>query len=81
MSNVLETTPTAGATPGEVIALNLRALRARRKVTQTQLAARAGIDRNTVYRIERGECPSTRVMARIAAALGTSVDRLLKPAA
>lgn len=60
--------------------LGLRALRIRRRLTQDQLAARAGVSRPVIGRIERGQADRVAVhtLQRIAAALGARIDvRLL----
>lgn len=60
--------------------LGLRALRLRRRLTQAQLAARAGVSRTVVWRIERGQADRVTVqtLERVAGALGARIDlRLL----
>jgi len=60
--------------------LGLRALRLRRRMTQDQLAARAGVSRPVVGRIERGQADRVAVhtLERVAATLGARIDlRLL----
>ena len=58
---------------------NLRAARARKKVSQERLALAAGLDRTYVGGIERGERnPSLVNICRLASALGVPSARLLK---
>ncbi len=60
--------------------LGLRALRRRRRWTQTELAARAGLSQAAVSRAERGDAErlTVRTLDRIAAALGARMSlRLL----
>lgn len=61
----------------------VRLLRARRGLSQTQLAAKAGISRNHLWRIEKGDRPKVGadVLARIASALGVSLSDLLDESA
>ena len=58
------------------IGLSLRALRIRRRLTQADLAARIGLSRSALARIERGEVErvTVRTLARVASALGASVS-------
>jgi transcriptional regulator with XRE-family HTH domain len=60
--------------------LGLRALRRRRRLTQDELARRAGVSRSVVGRMERGRADRVAVhtLIRVAAVLGARVDlRLL----
>jgi transcriptional regulator with XRE-family HTH domain len=58
---------------------NLRAARAKKKVSQEQLALTAGLDRTYVGGIERGERnPSLFNICRLAGALGVRPARLLR---
>ncbi len=60
--------------------LGIRALRRRRHWTQLDLAARAGVSRSAVWRIERGHADrvTVHVLVRVAATLGARIDvRLL----
>ena len=59
--------------------LSLRALRRRRRWTQQQLAARAGVSRSTLQRVERGgaEDVTGRVLRAIATALGARFEQRL----
>lgn len=57
---------------------NLRAERARKKLTQEQLAEMAGISQKYLYRIENAKMnPTIAVVCRLALALGVTLDRLL----
>lgn len=62
--------------------LNFRLLRQRRReleLTQRQLAAAAGMHKQTVWRIETGRsCPSIEELVGIARALGTPMHRLFE---
>ncbi len=54
-------------------------LRKRRKMSCEKLAARAGVHRNTIYRLESGEGRMlVVVVTRIAAALGVTVEDLMQ---
>jgi transcriptional regulator with XRE-family HTH domain len=56
----------------------VRELRHRRKLTQTDLAQRAGISLTYVCEIERGRRnPTIAVVVRLAQALGTTPSRLM----
>lgn len=64
----------------EILAENVRAERARCRITQEDLAERAGISRVYVGSIERGEFAcSIDVLARVATALGVDPPELLVP--
>ena len=59
---------------------NLLRLRVDRELTQAQLAAKAGLSRAAVGRIERGEVvPKTQTLAALAVALRTSLGDLALP--
>ena len=62
------------------IANNIKTLRHKSHWTQEQLAQRAGISYNTLIKIESGRIknPSVDTAYKIARALGTTIDRLLK---
>lgn len=63
----------------EFFAANLRAERARKGITQSQLAALAGISTGSLNRYETGKAVPTLANAcNIAAALGVTLDALLK---
>ncbi len=58
----------------EVLGQRLRALRARRRETLTETAARAGISPQYLSEIERGlKDPSSEVLAAVAGALGATL--------
>jgi transcriptional regulator with XRE-family HTH domain len=58
------------------IGLSLRALRIRRRLTQSDLAAMVGLSRSAIARIERGHADraTVRTIVRVASALGASVS-------
>ena len=57
----------------------LKALRARRRLTQAALAERAGIHQVTVARLESGaRRPGLRTLEKLARALGVDLGALLK---
>jgi transcriptional regulator with XRE-family HTH domain len=59
----------------------IRRLRKDRRLSQTELAERAGVALMTISRIERGEHdPHIRTLGRIARALGVSAFDLLRSA-
>ncbi len=57
----------------------LRAVRTAREMTIRELASQTGLSVSQLYRLEKGERPrvAATTLARIAQALGTSVDYLL----
>jgi transcriptional regulator with XRE-family HTH domain len=58
---------------------NVRAWRLERGMSQEQLALDAGMKRSYLSELERGlRNPSVRALGRLAEALGTSADLLLK---
>jgi len=62
------------------IAQNIRLYRQKRKMTQKELAEKAGIDFFTLSKIETGATinPSIETMKRLAQTLGMSLDVLMK---
>ena len=65
--------------PDKAFGLALRYARTKRKWTQTDLALRAGVDRNYVSLIELGRnSPSVRMMYRLCDALDIKPSDLLK---
>ena len=59
---------------------NIAALRLRRKMTQKALAARLGVSPSTVGMYEQGRRqPGPEMLVKLAAALGTDVNRLVAP--
>lgn len=63
----------SGATMLE-IAAKIHGARVTCAWTQRELAERAGVSRPTVARIERGDDVSTATLAKVAAALGLTVE-------
>ncbi len=64
------------------IARNIRQQRIQHNLTQTQLAEKLGVTRQTVSSWERGNSfPSLDMLERLASVLGTDLDQLLYPAA
>jgi len=62
------------------IAANVRRARKAAGLSQEALAHQAGLDRTYVSQVERGRRNLTvTALARLAAALGTTADRLLLP--
>jgi transcriptional regulator with XRE-family HTH domain len=62
----------------EAFAARLRRLRRDRNLTQVQLAAAAGLERNHLARLERGERhPTWETVLRLAAALGCTPNDFL----
>ena len=62
----------------EELGSTLRELRTSRSMSQQALAERAGVSRNFVAQIERGESvPSVTILSRLAQALGTTVGEIL----
>jgi len=62
------------------LADNIRYIRERRNLTQSQLAKLCGVPRSTVGNIETGESnPTLSVLARLAASLQLSLEELLTP--
>ncbi|HET8628755.1 MAG TPA: helix-turn-helix domain-containing protein [Thermomicrobiales bacterium] len=71
-----------GERPGELAAL-VRAARGRRGWSRVALAARAGVDEDTIRQLEgdRTGHPTYRTLLRLAGALGLSVEHLEAAAA
>ncbi len=64
--------------PAEILARvgnQAKALRIRRRITQAELAAAAGVGRKTIVRMEAGEPVGTDILVRVALAL-RSVETL-----
>jgi transcriptional regulator with XRE-family HTH domain len=63
----------------ESVGLRLRELRHARHVSIRDLAKTAGVDKNTVLRIERGEPVSRKVLISVCEALNTVLPQLTAP--
>jgi transcriptional regulator with XRE-family HTH domain len=58
---------------------NLKALRTERKITQTGLAEKLGVDKSFVSNIEKGKNnPTLSTITNLAKVLGVSTNELLK---
>lgn len=55
----------------------LEIVRRARRLSQRELAQLAGVSRETVSLIERGENPTVRTAQRIASALGVTIDAIV----
>ncbi|MFL5684867.1 MAG: helix-turn-helix domain-containing protein [Chloroflexota bacterium] len=58
------------------LGLSLRALRIRRRLTQSQVASAVGVSRATIARVERGDAEelTLRMLIRVTGALGARLD-------
>ncbi len=67
-------------TSGKVISKNIKRLRAKLGLTQDDLAKKADIKYTTLMKVESGVVnrPSVQTMAKIAKALGVSIEELIK---
>ncbi|PJB89716.1 hypothetical protein CO083_00190 [Candidatus Roizmanbacteria bacterium CG_4_9_14_0_8_um_filter_34_12] len=67
-------------TSGKTISGNIKRLRAKLGLTQDDLAKKADIKYTTLMKVESGTVnkPSVQTMAKIAKALGVSIEDLLK---
>ena len=67
-------------TSGKIISDNIRKLRAKLGLTQDDLAKKADIKYTTLMKVESGTVnkPSVQTMAKIAKALGVSIEDLIK---
>ena len=66
-------------TLGQVVARRLREIRRERRLSQEELAARAGVNRNYVGKIERGEnSPTVEMLEKIAVVLEIEPELLLR---
>jgi transcriptional regulator with XRE-family HTH domain len=64
--------------PIERIAMRIKVLRARRKMTQAKLAKRSGISHGYLARLETGrQDPTITTLEKLAKALGVKVQTLL----
>jgi len=66
-------------TSGKIISENIKKLRAKLGLTQDDLAKKADIKYTTLMKVESGTVnkPSVQTMAKIAKALGISIEELL----
>lgn len=65
--------------PIEKIAMRIKALRAKRKITQAELAERAGFSHGHLARLETGrQDPTITTLEKIARALKVPIGRLLR---
>jgi len=67
-------------TSGKTISKNIKKMRAKLGLTQDDLAKKADIKYTTLTKVENGAVnkPSVQTMAKIAKALGVSIEDLLK---
>lgn len=67
-------------TSGKIISENIKRLRNKLSLTQDDLAKKADIKYTTLMKVESGTVnkPSVQTMAKIAKALGVSIEDLLK---
>jgi len=67
-------------TSGKVISENIKKLRTKLSLTQDDLAKKADIKYTTLMKVESSTVnkPSVQTMAKIAKALGVSIEDLLK---
>jgi putative transcriptional regulator len=64
---------------GDALINRLREERARRELTQAELAEMVGVSRKTINTVENGVfIPSTVLALRLAAALKTTVEKLFQ---
>lgn len=62
------------------IANNIKSLRQQRQMTQTQLAEKIGVTRQTVSGWERGtSCPGIDMLEKLSSIFGVGMDELLYP--
>ena len=62
------------------LGIRFRALREELKWTQQRLAARAGVSRDTIHRLERGEAVDASSLTRLLEAMGQRLTFERKPA-
>ena len=67
-------------TSGKIISENIKKARAKLGLTQDDLANKADIKYTTLMKVESGTVnkPSVQTMAKIAKALGVSIEELIK---
>lgn len=61
-----------------VFASNLVKKREEKKMTQEELAKRTGVTQGAISQYERGIVPTAPIAVKIAEALGTTVEQLVK---
>lgn len=64
--------------PNGPLAINLRARRNAKKLSQHQLAKESGVARSTIVRIEAGHLASLRIVTALAGSLGVTPEQLLR---
>jgi transcriptional regulator with XRE-family HTH domain len=70
-----------GSLPAGPLKLRVKELREARGLTRADLAARAGCDRMTIARLERGAGrPNAKDLERLASALGVTPEELVEEA-
>ena len=67
-------------TSGKTISENIKKMRTKLSLTQDDLAKKADIKYTTLMKVESGTVnkPSVQTMAKIAKALGVSIEELIK---
>ena len=67
-------------TSGKTISENIKKIRAKLSLTQDDLAKKADVKYTTLMKVESGAVnkPSVQTMAKIAKALGVSIEELIK---
>ena len=67
-------------TSGKIISENIKKMRAKLDLTQDDLAKKADVKYTTLMKVESGAVnkPSVQTMAKIAKALGVSIEDLIK---
>lgn len=55
----------------------IQAIRESKKISRYELAKLTGLSHMTIYRVERGESPTLKTLAKIAKVLGVSVEELI----
>lgn len=63
----------------QAVAVRVREARDRHGWSQAELAARAGLSRPTIARIERGDDVSTATLAKVVVSLGLTLTVLPEP--
>jgi transcriptional regulator with XRE-family HTH domain len=78
--NSLGETPRPQATPSPVtLGARIQRVRLRKELSVRDLAEAAGVNKNTVLRLEKGLTPSYATLARVCEALGVHVAQLTQP--